>query len=79
MEKKTKELDPRIKLIAEKLQKLRKDKGYSSYENFAFDNEIPRMQYWRLENGTANFTITSLIKVLEIHKMSLSEFFKDID
>ena len=33
---------------------------------------------WRLERGT-NFTINYLLKVLEIHKISLSEFFIDID
>lgn len=74
-----KDIEPRILKIAEKLQKLRKAKGYTSYENFAFDNDLPRMQYWRLENGTTNFTITSLLKVLDIHKITLSDFFNDLD
>jgi transcriptional regulator with XRE-family HTH domain len=66
------------KKIAEKLKQLRIDKGYSSYENFAYENDLSRVQYWRLERGT-NFTINYLLKVLEIHKISLSEFFIDID
>lgn len=67
-----------IKKIAEKVKQLRIDKGYSSYENFAYENDLSRVQYWRLERGT-NFTINYLLRVLEIHKMSLSEFFSDID
>lgn len=73
-----KELDRRIVLMAEKLQKLRKAKGYSSYENFAWDNSLPRVQYWRLEKGT-NFTINTLLKVLDVHKMTLKEFFEGIE
>lgn len=66
------------KKIAEKIKQLRIDKGYSSYENFAYENDLSRVQYWRLERGT-NFTINYLLKVLEIHKLSLSEFFNDIN
>lgn len=66
------------KKIAEKVKQLRIDKGYSSYENFAYENDLSRVQYWRLERGT-NFTINYLLKILEIHKLSLSEFFNDIN
>lgn len=66
------------KKIAEKVKQLRINKGYSSYENFAYENDLSRVQYWRLERGT-NFTINYLLRVLEIHKLSLSEFFSDID
>jgi transcriptional regulator with XRE-family HTH domain len=67
-----------IKEIAEKVKKLRINKGYSSYENFAYENDLSRVQYWRLERGT-NFTINYLMRVLEIHKLSLSDFFSDIN
>ncbi|MGE0562765.1 MAG: hypothetical protein AB7O47_13180 [Flavobacteriales bacterium] len=59
------------------MKQIRIEKGYTSYEQFAFDNDIPRVQYWRLETGT-NFTINSLIKILDIHNISLKDFFKDI-
>lgn len=72
-----KQLDKRVLKIAEKLKQIRIEKGYTSYEQFAFDNDIPRVQYWRLETGT-NFTINSLIKILDIHNISLKDFFKDI-
>ncbi len=71
---KKKQLDPRIHKIAKKIKQLRIDAGYTSYETFAFDKELPRMQYWRMEAGT-NFTIETLLKVLDVHKLSLEEFF----
>ncbi|MEM7486744.1 MAG: helix-turn-helix transcriptional regulator [Bacteroidota bacterium] len=72
-----KELDPRIMAIAKKLETLRIEKGYSSYENFAIEFGISRMQYWRMEKGT-NFTFASLLKILDAHKITLNEFFKDL-
>ncbi|MEM9363355.1 MAG: helix-turn-helix transcriptional regulator [Bacteroidota bacterium] len=71
-----KELDPRIRAIAKKLETLRIEKGYSSYENFAIEFGISRMQYWRMEKGT-NFTFTSLLKILDAHETTLNEFFND--
>ncbi|MGY8908858.1 MAG: helix-turn-helix domain-containing protein [Flavobacteriales bacterium] len=71
-----KELDSRILQIAKKLEKIRIEKGYTSYENFAIEHGISRMQYWRMEKGT-NFTFESFLKIIDAHQMSLSEFFKD--
>ena len=64
--------------IGLKLKHLRIEKGYTSYENFAFQNDIPRVQYWRIEKGT-NFTIKYLLKILEIHQISLKDFFSDFE
>lgn len=63
------------KRIGQRLTQLRKTKGYTSYETFAYDYEIPRMQYWRLEKGKANITLKSLVRLLHIHKMTIDEFF----
>ena len=62
--------------IGDKLRQLRLKSGYSSYENFAVDNELSRMHYWRMEKGLTNLTIKSLCKVLNIHKISIDDFFK---
>jgi transcriptional regulator with XRE-family HTH domain len=71
--------DKRILKIANRLKKLRISKGYTSYENFALDHDLPRMQYWRMEKG-ANFRIKSLLKILEIYNLTLEEFFsKEFD
>ncbi|HEY6141958.1 MAG TPA: helix-turn-helix transcriptional regulator [Flavobacterium sp.] len=65
-----------IKKVAQRIRQLRIDKGYSSYETFAFDNEINRVQYWRVESGK-NITFKTFFKILEIHKITPQEFFKD--
>ena len=65
-----------LKEIGEKLKGLRIKKGYKSYESFAVDNELSRMQYWRIEKGLTNLTIKSLIRILNIHQISIEEFFK---
>lgn len=70
--------DKRQLAIAQKIKQLRLEKGYTSYEQFAWDNEINRVQYWRIEKGS-NITIASLLKVLDIHKVSLKDFFSDIE
>ncbi|MCG3165618.1 MAG: hypothetical protein POELPBGB_01386 [Bacteroidia bacterium] len=75
--KETKKLDKRITQIAKKLREMRKDSGYKSLEKFAFDHEISRIQYWRMEKGT-NFTIETFLKVLDAHKISLPDFFTSL-
>lgn len=72
-----KELDKRIAKIAERLKTLRKEKGYRNYDSFAWDNDLSRTNYQRMESG-CNFTIESLLKILDVHKMTLEEFFKGI-
>jgi len=69
-------IDKQLINISKKIKDLRIQKGYTSYENFALDNNIDRKQYWRVEDGT-NITLKTLIKILEIHKISLRDFFND--
>lgn len=66
--------DDTLLSIGKLLKELRVEKGYTSYEQFAWDNELNRVQYWRMEKG-ANITIKSLLKVLAVHKLTLVEFF----
>ena len=67
-----------ILAIGKAFKELRINKGYSSYENFANDYQIDRKQYWRIENGN-NLTVSSIFKILEIHKMKLSDFFVEVE
>lgn len=76
MEKLNKESEETILLIAEKIKTLRKEKGYTSYETFAFDYNINRVQYHRIEKGQ-NITLKTLINVLKIHNLTIQDFFKD--
>ncbi len=77
MVERSKKDEKRIQRIGERIRELRKEAGYTSYEDFAFDNEIPRVQYGRMEKGV-NFRIATLMRVLEVHKISLEEFFKGL-
>lgn len=72
------EVDNRIIKIANKIKELRIQKGYSSHESFAWDNNLNRVSYWRIEKGS-NITLKTLFSILDIHKISLIDFFKDID
>jgi hypothetical protein len=69
--------DPRLKQIAHKIKQLRIAKGYSSYEAFAFDHDLPRVGYGRHEQGS-NLTLKSLLRLLDIHQLSLADFFADM-
>lgn len=69
--------DPRIQEIARKIKQLRIDAGYTKAESFAYDNELNRVQYWRIESG-ANITLKTLLKILDIHQVSLSNFFNSL-
>jgi transcriptional regulator with XRE-family HTH domain len=64
-----------LERIGKKLRKLRLKKGYKSHEIFAYDHEISRVHYWRMEKGETNITIKSLLRVLAIHKLSIKDFF----
>jgi len=64
-----------LKRVGLKLTELRKQKGYTSHEDFAFDHDIPRVQYWRIEKGRTNVTMKSLVRLLAIHKLTVEEFF----
>ena len=63
--------------IGSKLKKLRVNAGYKSYEVFAWDNKISRIQYWKMEKGT-NCTLKSLKRVLDIHDTRMDDFFNSL-
>lgn len=65
------------KAIALRLKELRKAHGYKNYEHIAFELNMSRSAYWRLESG-ANFEIKTLIKICELFKITMSDFFEGI-
>ena len=68
--------DERLLAIGRKLRQLRQRKGYTSYEKFAYDHDLPRVGYGNHEQGT-NLTLSSLLRLLDIHRLSLAEFFEE--
>jgi transcriptional regulator with XRE-family HTH domain len=66
------------KAVANRLKVLRKAHGYKNYEHIAFELNMSRSAYWRLESGV-NFELKTLIKICELFKITLSDFFSDIN
>lgn len=64
--------------LGKRIKELRIEAGYKSYEVFAWENSLSRIQYWKMEKGT-NCTLKSLHKILEIHQLSFSDFFSSIE
>ncbi|MCD9014456.1 helix-turn-helix domain-containing protein [Parachryseolinea silvisoli] len=64
--------------IGLKITTLRKEKGYTSHEDFAHEHDIPRMQYWRIEKGKTNLTLRTLTKILLIHGLTIEQFFASL-
>ena len=59
-------------LIGRRLKELRKSKGYSSQETFAYDAEIPRALYGKYEKGS-NLTIASLFRIIKFHGLTFED------
>lgn len=71
-------VDKQRAAIAKRLKELRIERGYTSYEKFANEHDLDRKQYWRIEENETNFTINSLLRILNIHGISLKEFFAGV-
>jgi hypothetical protein len=67
-------MEKQLKEVGLQLKKLRHEAGFSSYADFAWEYNLNKSQYWRMENGT-NCTFKSLQKVLDIHGLSFQQFF----
>lgn len=76
--KKTKANDPiaELKRLGARIKTLRIKKGYTNYENFAFEHDIPRAQFGRYERGE-DLRYSSLLKVIRALGVTQSEFFKE--
>ncbi|MGE0077499.1 MAG: helix-turn-helix domain-containing protein [Bacteroidales bacterium] len=65
-----------LEKLAKRIKSLRIKKGYSNYETFAYDNDLPRAQYGRYEQGQ-DLRYTSLIKVVKALGVTMEEFFSE--
>ena len=69
--------DPWVEKLAARIRQLRKDAGFSSFEEFANDRgTIHRAQFGRYESGQ-NMNFTTLVKVVDSFGITLSEFFSE--
>lgn len=60
--------------LGKRIKYFRIKNGYSNYELFAYDNNIPRAQYGRYEKGE-DLRFSSLLKVIKALDVSIEEFF----
>jgi len=65
-----------IKLLAKRIRQLRKDAGYSNYENWAYDHDFPRAQFGRYEQGQ-DIRFTSIVKLAKAFGLTVEEFFAE--
>jgi hypothetical protein len=72
---KSKAKNPEVLKLGKRIKELRIEKGYSNYENFAFDHDLPRAQFGRYEKGE-DMRFSSLMKVIKAFGMTPEEFFK---
>ncbi len=68
--------DDELRKLGARIKKLRIAKGYSNYEHFAYQNNIPRAQFGRYENGQ-DLRFSSLVKVVSALDMTLHDFFSE--
>ncbi|NJO87523.1 MAG: helix-turn-helix transcriptional regulator [Chloroflexia bacterium] len=68
--------DIELDKLAKRIKRLRVAKGYTSYEVFAFENSINRVQYGRYEKGN-DLRYTTLLKVIKALDMTPAEFFSE--
>lgn len=66
-----------LRKIGLRLRELRKEKGFSGYDEFAYENKLNRSTYGRMEKGY-NMRMDTFLTALEALDISLEEFFKGI-
>lgn len=62
--------------LGNRIKSLRIKQGYTNYENFAYEKDIPRAQYGRYEKGE-DLRYSSLLKVIRAFGLTLEEFFSE--
>lgn len=78
MKKKQIELnsETELKRLGKRIKELRVKAGYTSYEYFAYEHDIPRAQFGRYEQGK-DLRFSSLVKIANAFGMTLKEFFNE--
>lgn len=65
-----------LKSLGSRIKSLRIQKGYTSYEYFAYEHNISRAQFGRYERGE-DLRFSTLIKIINAFDMTLEEFFAE--
>jgi transcriptional regulator with XRE-family HTH domain len=65
-----------LEMLGNRIKELRKKKGYTNQELFAYDNGLNRAQYNKYERG-GDIRFSSLVRLLKALDISLKDFFKE--
>jgi transcriptional regulator with XRE-family HTH domain len=65
-----------LKKFANRLKDLRKKKGYTNMDIFAYENGFGRAQYGRYENGQ-DLRYSTIVRLVNCFDMSIDEFFSE--
>jgi transcriptional regulator with XRE-family HTH domain len=65
-----------LKKFAERLKYLRKKKGYTNMDIFAYEHGFGRAQYGRYENGQ-DLRYSTIIRLANCFDMTIKEFFSE--
>lgn len=76
MRNKTKKEKELIEKLGKRIRQLRKEKGYTNADFFAYKNEIDRSQYGKYERGT-DMNFSSIVRISEALGVTVEEFFSE--
>ena len=65
-----------LKKLGSRIKALRIEKGYSSYEYFAYEHNISRAQFGRYERGE-DLRFSTLAKIVSAFGMTFEQFFAE--
>jgi transcriptional regulator with XRE-family HTH domain len=64
-----------LRKVGAKLVRLRKERGYTNSDDFAYDNGINRSQYGKYETGIPDIRLSTLIRITNAMGLTVEEFF----
>lgn len=64
------------KKLARRLRQLRESKGLSQ-EELAYEAQLGRSYYWRVEQGLINVTLETLVRLCNVFKVQISDLFDE--
>jgi len=72
-----KRYDTFLKCVGANIRRIRNEKGLTM-ESLAHETEIEYRQIGRIERGEINTTIISLVRIAEVLKVDISQFFNSV-
>lgn len=68
------DIEEQILNLGKRIKELRKQKGFTNYEFFAYENRIGRSQYGKYEQGV-DMQFSTILRLIEMHGLTVKEFF----